>query len=75
MSMTAVNYGNTARHKVPNCNPPIIATHCQIVASTVEGARECFASRVKVAIVVLKLSQVIKPPLFVQPYLWIILTK
>ena len=56
MSMTAVNYCDAAGHEVPYCYSPIIASYCQIVATTVECTRECFASRVKVAIVVLKIN-------------------
>ena len=61
MRVTAVDYRDAARHKVPHCNSTIIATHRQIVAPTVECTRECFASRVQIAIIVLKeLSHVIK---------------
>ena len=76
MCVTAEDYRDAARHEVPHCYSTIIATHRQIVAPTVERTSECFASRVKVAVIVLKeWSHVMKFLVFDRAYLGIVLTK
>ena len=54
VSMATVAYSYTSGHKIPYCYATIIASHCQIVATTVECTGESFATRIKVAVVVLQ---------------------
>ena len=52
--MTTVAYGDAPGHEIPYRYAAIIASHRQIVSTTVECAGESLTTRVQVAVVVLQ---------------------
>ena len=74
--MTTVAYGDAPGHEIPYRYAAIIASHRQIVSTTVECAGESLTTRVQVAVVVLQ--NVLTWPTDCKnfyTYFWIILTE